>query len=88
MLTPVVWIANAIDAILRPLTVLSTAAIAITAIAAPEADAPYAWSTVVNNNDLIPPGEEGDERRRFWERWRREHGVEDNVEGESEGGRS
>ena len=27
-------------------------------------------------HDLIPPGDEGAQRREFWERWRRDHEVE------------
>lgn len=38
--------------------------------------------------DLVPPGEKGDERQRFWERWRRDHGVDIGMEEGSEGGRS
>jgi len=37
-------------------------------------------------HDLVPPGEEGDERRRFWEQWRRDHGLEDGAEDGVEGG--
>lgn len=40
---------------LQPLFVLGAATIAITAIAAPEAESPFEWATVINNNDLIPP---------------------------------
>ena len=32
-------------------------------------------------HDLVPRDEDGDERRRFWELWSHDHGVENVVEG-------
>jgi hypothetical protein len=40
---------------LQPLSILGAATIAITAIAAPKPESPFEWTTVINNNDLIPP---------------------------------
>jgi hypothetical protein len=40
---------------LQPFYVLGAATIAITAIAAPKPESPFDWTTVINNNDLIPP---------------------------------
>ncbi len=39
---------------MRSLYVLGTATLAITVLAAPMPEAPFEWTTVVNNNDLIP----------------------------------
>jgi DNA polymerase-3 subunit chi len=38
---------------------------------------PADWAATFEEvHDLVPPGADGDERGRFWERWRREHGAE------------
>lgn len=38
---------------------------------------PAEWAATFDEvHDLVPPGEAGDERRRFWEQWRRDCGVE------------
>jgi hypothetical protein len=43
---------------LRPLYAFAAMPIAMAAIAAPNSDSPFEWTTVVNNNDLIPPLEQ------------------------------
>lgn len=38
---------------------------------------PGDWAATFEQvHDLVAPGEDGNERRRFWEQWRRDHGVE------------
>ena len=43
---------------MRSLYVLGTATLAITVLAAPMPETPFEWTTVVNNNDTIPPLEQ------------------------------
>lgn len=40
---------------LQPVYALGVATLAMTAIAAPKPESPFEWTTVINNNDLIPP---------------------------------
>jgi DNA polymerase-3 subunit chi len=48
---------------------------------------PGEWAATFDEvHDLVHTGEDGEERRQFWGRWRREHGVEGGAERVHEGG--
>lgn len=50
---------------------------------------PGDWAATFDEvHDLVPAGEDGDERREFWQQWRRDHGVGGGEEEGAEGGRS
>ena len=50
---------------------------------------PGDWAATFDEvHDLVPAGDDGDERRQFWQQWRRDHGVGGGEEEGVEGGRS
>jgi DNA polymerase-3 subunit chi len=48
---------------------------------------PGDWAATFDEvHDLVPPGDGGEERRRFWQQWRHDHDVEYGEEAGTEGG--